>query len=282
MKHIRIAGSGSYIGMQAKAYLERMSDRYQADELDVTQPFSEADFVGYDCVLLVAGIAHRKETPDNRFEYTQVNCDLAERIALCAKKAGVSQLIFFSSMSVYGCVQGRITKDTLPSPNTAYGQSKWDAEQRLSLLQDDSFSVGVLRPPMIYGKGCKGNYPKISSLSQLVPVFPKFRNERSMLYIETLCDFLRCLIDAGCGGLYFPQNRDYLSTCEMVREIGSCHGRTIHMIPGFGWMLRLLSKAIPTVAKVCGSLTYDQSMSTAFRSDDECPFAETIRRSECE
>ena len=78
----------------------------------------------------------------------------------------------------------------------------------------------------------RGNYPRLSALAQSLPLFPRVQNERSMLYIDTLCAFVERLADSGAGGLYFPQNREYVSTCAMVREIAACHGRRVRLVPG--------------------------------------------------
>ena len=80
-----------------------------------------------------------------------------------------------------------ITKDTPVSPANCYGDSKVQAENGIRPLDDESFRVVILRPPMIYGKGSKGNYPLLAKLAQKTPVFPYVKNMRSMLYIENLC-----------------------------------------------------------------------------------------------
>ena len=75
-----------------------------------------------------------------------------------AKAEGVAQFIFMSSMSIYGKNTGRINKDTMPKPNSYYGKSKWQAEVALEQLVSETFQVAILRPPMVYGDGCRGNY----------------------------------------------------------------------------------------------------------------------------
>ena len=101
-----------------------------------------------------------------------------------------------------------------------------------------------------------------------------------MLYIETLCAFLEKLIESGEGGLFFPQNREYVSTCALVAEIARCRGRRVHMVPGLGGLLGALAERGGTVGKVFGTLTYEQSMSQAFRPEEEPSFARTIRLTE--
>lgn len=280
MIRVCITGAGSYIGTNIALHLARKPEAFRVAELDVSRPWDRELLKGFDAVIHVAGIAHQKETDENRSLYTAVNRDLALEVAAAAKEAGVRQFVFFSSMSVYGLTTGHITADTRPAPNTAYGLSKWEAEQGLSALEDDSFRVAVLRPPMIYGKGCRGNYPRLSALARSLPLFPRVNNQRSMLYTGTLCSFVETLLEEGCGGLYFPQNKDYVNTTALVKAVARCHRKRIWAVPGFGWLLRLLEGRISLVGKVFGSLTYDQQMSDAFRPADELDFAATIVETE--
>ncbi|MBR5546734.1 MAG: NAD-dependent epimerase/dehydratase family protein [Clostridia bacterium] len=280
MKNILITGAGSYIGSHIAAYLPERT--YTVRQLDLRRGLDPRAFEGQDVVIHVAGIAHQKETTRNKGLYQSVNCDLAVETAELAKKYGVKQFIFFSSMSVYGKTTGRITADTKPAPNTYYGQSKWDAEQKMALLADDHFRIAMLRPPMIYGKGCRGNYPRLAALAKKLPVFPQVHNQRSMLYIGTLCEFVRQLIESGKGGLYFPQNCEYVNTTELVTAIADCHGKKLMVIPGFGWLIRLVESHVGVVGKVFGTLTYDKSMSQEFADHGLISFEQTIRRTEAE
>ncbi len=279
MIRVCITGAGSYIGTNLGLHLSRCGD-FQVAEMDVSRPWQKELLQGFDAVVHVAGIAHQKETEGNRPLYTAVNRDLALEVAAAAKEAGVRQFVFFSSMSVYGLTTGHITADTAPSPITAYGQSKWEAEQGLEALADDSFRIAVLRPPMIYGRGCRGNYPRLSVLAQSLPMFPRVNNQRSMLYIGTLCSFVTELLQSGEGGLFFPQNREYVNTTDLVRIIASCRGKRILAVPGFGWLLKKLENRLGVVGKVFGSLTYDQSMSGRFRPADEPELGATIAETE--
>lgn len=280
MIRVCITGAGSYIGTHIGLHLAERPEQFEVAEMDVSQPWQAENLKGFDVVVHVAGIAHQKETEENRSLYTAVNRDLAIEVAKAAKANGVKQFVFFSSMSVYGIPTGVIDATTQPAPNTAYGTSKWEAEQGLAQLSDDTFRVAVLRPPMIYGKGCRGNYPRLSALARSLPVFPKVNNQRSMLFVGTLCSFIRQLLVSGEGGLYFPQNREYVNTTALVREVARCHRKRILAVPGFGWLLKRLEGKVSLVDKVFGTLTYDQRMSDAFRPEDELDFADTIQHTE--
>lgn len=280
MIRVCITGAGSYIGTHIGLHLAKLPGQFETVELDVSKPWQPEQLDGFDAVVHVAGIAHQKETDENRALYAAVNRDLTLEVAKAAKANGVKQFVFFSSMSVYGMNVGHIDTSVQPAPESAYGESKWEAEQGLSELADDSFHVAVLRPPMIYGKGCRGNYPRLSSLARSLPMFPKVKNQRSMLYIGTLCSFVQNLLESGEGGLYFPQNREYVNTTALVKEVARCHHRRMLAVPGFGWFLKRVERKSLLIGKVFGSLTYDQRMSDAFRPEDELDFAATIAQTE--
>ncbi len=278
MIHVLITGAGSYVGEKIAEYLPGAD--YAVRELDVRNGVDTSAFAGMDAVIHVAGIAHQKETPQNAKLYQKVNCDLAVETAKIAKANGVRQFVFFSSMSVYGMTTGRITAETQPDPNTHYGQSKWDAEQALTELADEHFHIAVLRPPMIYGPGCRGNYPRLASLARRLPFFPVVQNERSMLYIGTLCAFMDRLLQSGKGGLFFPQNREYVNTTKLVTAVARCHRKKLFLVRGFGWIIRLLQDRVCVVGKVFGTLTYDMAMSRDFAQAGQMDFEDTIRKTE--
>ena len=230
MKKILITGANSYIGTSFEKWVGQWPDKYSVDTVDMKDgSWKKKDFSQYDVVFHVAGIAHIKETKENQGLYYKVNRDLAYETAKKAKADGVKQFIFLSSMSVYGIETGVISKDTPLRPNSAYGKSKVEAEELISGLASDVFKVATLRPPMVYGKGCKGNYQRLAKLAVKTPIFPDIDNKRSMVYIDNLCEFVRLLIDDCGAGLYFPQNDEYVKTSEMVKLIAEAHGKKIRM-----------------------------------------------------
>lgn len=271
---VMITGAGSYLGSRIANCLTE--NGMAVETLDMRKAIPAKAFEGTDAVIHVAGIAHQRETQENEALYFQVNRDLAVETARAAKAQGVGQFVFFSSMSVYGMNSGHITAETAPAPRTAYGRSKWEAEQQLQALADERFKVAVLRPPMIYGKGCRGNYPRLRALALEMPFFPAVDNRRSMLYVGCLCGFVKRLVQSGLGGLYFPQNRDYVATDALVKAIADAHGKRLWLFPGLGTAIRRLSARSVLLEKVFGSLTYDQRMSEAFSDEPQPGFAETI------
>lgn len=260
MKKILITGANSYVGTSFENYLKQWNDKYIVETVDmIDETWKEKDFSKFDVVFHVAGIAHIKETKENASLYYKVNRDLVYEIAKKAKAEGVKQFIFLSSMSVYGMEIGVISKDTVPTPKSNYGKSKFQAEELIAQLQNSTFKIAVLRPPMIYGNGCKGNYVRLEKVALKLRVFPDVKNKRSMIYIDNLCEFIKLLIDDSSSGLFFPQNKEYVCTSEMVREIAKAHGKKIYMIKLFNPLLRVLK--VSTVNKVFGDLVYENGMS---------------------
>ena len=270
MKKILITGANSYIGTSFEAYLQQWPDQYAVTTVDMIDgSWRQMSFVGYDTVYHVAGIAHSdsgKITEEKKALYYKINTDLTVETAQKAKADGVRQFIFMSSAIVYGdsapVGQSKmITKDTPVSPANCYGDSKVQAENGIRPLADDGFKVVILRPPMIYGKGSKGNFPLLVKLADKLPAFPKVSNQRSMLYIGNLVEFVRLMIDHEEEGVFWPQNAEYSNTSDMVRQIAAANGRKLLLVPCLTWLLKLASHATGLVNKAFGNLAYDQSMS---------------------
>ncbi|MBP3544394.1 MAG: NAD-dependent epimerase/dehydratase family protein, partial [Lachnospiraceae bacterium] len=181
---------------------------------------------------------------------------------------------------VYGMSTGVITAATEPVPCSLYGKSKLAAEKALQDLRREDFKVCIVRPPMIYGNACKGNYRPLAKLARKTPIFPDVKNERSMLYIDNLCELLRLLVENEEAGIFFPQDKEYVKTSEMVKQIGTCHGRKPALTKVFNPMLRLLS-GVGVVKKVFGSLVYEKPMSVYDKGEYRIKeFAQAIEESE--
>jgi len=279
MKKVLITGANSYVGTSLEAWLNKYYENYSVDTIDMkNESWKEQNFSGYDSVVHVAGIAHIKETKKNADMYYKINRDLAYAAAQKAKNESVKQFIFLSSMSIYGMERGFIFKDTAARPAGNYAKSKFDAENLITLLNDENFKIAILRPPMIYGKGCKGNYPKLSKLAKKIPVFPDINNKRSMIYINNLCEFIRILIDDGAKGIYFPQNKEYVSTTELVKLISQIHKKNIKFTKLFNPIIRIFK--ISVVNKIFGDLVYDKSISEYNKNYIVSDFISSIEETE--
>jgi len=292
MKKILITGAESYVGTSLERWLQKNEDSYLIETVDTrTEAWKNMNFSAYDVVFHVAGIAHVDTSEISETEkkrYYSVNCDLAYEVARRAKEENVGQFIFMSSMNVYGELTGarnhKITLKTVPNPSNVYGDSKLQAEKKLKTLIGDDFQIVILRPPMIYGKGSKGNYFILSKIARKTPIFPDVYNCRSMLHIDSLCEFIRLMIDNQEKGTFFPQNKEYVRTSDMVRLIAKMHGRRVIMIPGLDWMINLLGRVPGRIGKLTskafGSTQYDMQMSEYKEEYRMSNFVESIRRTE--
>ncbi|MFD2728939.1 NAD-dependent epimerase/dehydratase family protein [Enterococcus camelliae] len=274
MKNILITGMNSYIGNSFESYMKQFSNDYQIDKISVRgEGWKEKNFSKYDAIFHVAGIAHAdvaKVSEKTKQMYYQVNSILAIDVAKKYKfdLAGKSgQFIYMSSIIIYGeeiniNKKRVITLQTRPNPSNFYGDSKLQAEMGLKLIETKDFHIAILRAPMIYGPESKGNYQQLVKFAMKLPAFPDIKNERSVLHIETLCQYVKNLVSNQVGGVFFPQNKEYMRTSYMVRDIAKDHGRNIYLFSWMNWMIKLLGyipgKIGRMTNKAFGNLVYEK------------------------
>ncbi|MGI1820931.1 NAD-dependent epimerase/dehydratase family protein [Exiguobacterium sp. TRN 1102] len=265
MKKVLITGANSYIGNSFRQWvIENYSSKIQVDAVGTRNgEWEQHSFEEYDTVLHVAGIAHVSTDQSMEDLYYQVNTDLTETIAKKAKKEGVRQFVFMSSMIVYGDASNAqmITQDTEPNPTNFYGNSKLQAEKKLALLEDDKFLVANVRPPMIYGKGSKGNYVKLAQLARKIPFFPSYQNQRSMIHIDNLCEFLALVILYEDRGTFHPQNSEYVCTSDLVSTIGKVNDNHVRGISIFNPLIKPFVHRHMTINKLFGDFVYSKELS---------------------
>lgn len=284
--HILITGQNGYIATQLASWLEQKPDT-RATLIGVRDDaWQSCDFSAYDAVVHCAALVHKKETPDMAAEYDRVNAGLTRAIAEKAKREGVRRFVFLSTMAVYGVEDSLreprvIARATETNPVTLYGKSKLAAERMLAQLADGGFYVSTVRPPMVYGKGCPGNYRLLRTLALRARVFPKIQNQRSMIFIDNLCELIFLALQKESGGLYMPQNAQPVCTYELARQIAACHGARVWVTPALDPPLRLAGRFVGKVSKAFGNLTYAPELSACFGGRYRvCGFEESVRRTE--
>jgi len=264
VKKILVTGADSYVGTAFERWFSQYPDEYSVDTIDMRDNvWQDKPFEGYDVVLHVAAVVHKKESPKIESMYLKVNVDLPVAVAKKARAAGVRQFIFMSTMAVYG-EEGEIgheviiTRDTTPNPKTYYGKSKLAAEYELNKLANENFKILVLRPPMIYGSNCPGNYAKLVKLAKLTPIFPMIENKRCMLYIGKLCQHLKRHIDKESKELFFPQDNEHWNASLLVKKLAEQSGKKIYLSESMGWLIRLIGARLGVIKKVFGNLVYER------------------------
>lgn len=266
MKRVLITGANSFVGMNIEKWLLKTPGEFEVDTVDtMNEAWKQADYTKYDAVFHVAGIAHVDPKPEMKNLYYKVNRDLAIEVAKWAKEHGVKQYIYMSSGIVYNAsksLKGDVkTKDTVPCPNDFYGDSKLQAENGLKELYCETFKICILRPPMIYGPGNKGNLPRLAWLATKTPVFPAWHNKRSMLHVYNLAEFVKQIILREMEGTFFPQNAEYADTVEIVRQFAKEHGHKIWISRLFNPFVWLGSFFLPAIPKMFADSYYVQEMS---------------------
>lgn len=272
MKRILITGEHGWIASSLCDALNRTPERYAAETVSLRNGLPETlDWKGFDAVVHTAAIVHQKETRETEALYMRVNRDLTEALAKAAKRGGVKQFVFFSTMSVYGMETGTITKDTIPKPVTQYGRSKFEAERRIAALSDETFFVSILRPPMVFGPGAKGNPERLRRLAKRLPFCPDFENRRSMVSIDTLCDTVRRLIDTPRAGVFFPQEPEPIATRTLIARAMEEQGRTPKRSGLFNPAIRALRACTHVGRKAFGDLVYEDLRELPLPNKEEEP-----------
>ena len=268
MKRIVITGRNSYIGTHIEDWISNHRTEWAVSMLNVRDDsWRNYDFTNTDVVIHLAGIVHQPQL-QNREVYEEINVELTYNIANRAKMQGVKQFVFFSSMAVYGIekllVPNIITEDTPMNPQSLYGQTKLTAENRILKLNDQFFTVTIVRPPNVYGKGCKGKYiDGFTSIVKRFPILPYAYNNcrQSLIYIDNLCELVTRIIDLRKEGIFMPQDDSAVSAVELMNGIAMGIGKKIYFSKLLGFAVRILS-FLPIVKKAYGGVEYSRTLST--------------------
>lgn len=272
MKRILITGEHGWIGTAIRDRLNGTPDRYTAETVSLRNVRPETlDLRGFDAIVHAAAIVHRRETSRTESLFREINCELTAALAQAAKRDGVKLFVFFSTMSVYGMETGTVTKDTVPKPVTQYGRSKLAAERRIAPLSDETFCVTILRPPVVFGPGAKGNPEKLFRLAKRLPFCPDFTNRRSMVSIDTLCKAVQRLLDAPRAGVFFPQEPEPVATCDLIERAMREQGRTPKRSRLLNPAIRILRACTRVGKKAFGDFVYEDLSALPLPDGEEGP-----------
>lgn len=265
--NILIIGKNSYIGNHIDEWLSRYG--HKVAQLDVlTEDWKNYDYSPFDAIVHVAGIVHRPDCKDWEL-YKRVNTDMPVKIATMAKEQGVKQYIYFSTMGVYQAnkkLGASVVDETTPllsNSSSFYGMSKLMAEEALTKLQEEGFSVAFVRPPSVYGKGCKGGYiTGFKKIAQMLPVIPRaYENAcQSFIYIDNLSECVRLIVENHLSGVFCPQDDEIPNANRLLEVICKSIGKTYRSSRLLGICLQLL-RFIPLVKKAYGGIEYSRTLS---------------------
>jgi UDP-glucose 4-epimerase len=258
---ILIVGAGGYIGENFAEYATKHK-QFDVDIVNSFKGWTRKNFEGYDSVIFAAGIAHRRQNKKNAHQYYAVNRDLAVAVAEKAKASNVPQFIYLSSMAVYGKKEGEISANTEAKPrhNDNYGKSKFEAENALKNLDTGGdFKVAIIRPPMVYGENCPGKYSQLARISKFLRIVPNNNNKRSMIYINSLSEFLCMIITTRENGTFCPQDAEYVNTAKLIAKMRQENGKKTTII-GAAWLISLCSAIFPPVKTAFASLYYKKDL----------------------
>lgn len=236
MKKILITGAHSFIG----TYFTSASESYDVHEVDLeTIALDDISFKDFDVVFHVAAIVHQDSSmPEHK--YLEINRDLAYNVAKAAKSNGVSQFVFMSTVKVYGensSEEDPWTEVSECSPQDAYGKSKLLAELLLEGLVNDDFIVSIIRTPVVYGSGVKGNVAMIGRFISRFRFLPLggIHNKRAMIYIGNLIHIIQSVIDQKYPGVVLASENMGYSTSQFVTFLSdsSCKRTLITPLPYF-------------------------------------------------
>ncbi|QHP69092.1 NAD-dependent epimerase/dehydratase family protein [Bradyrhizobium sp. LCT2] len=236
----------------------------------------QAALEGVDAVVHLAARVHHKHEEHAVQLYRNVNIAGTLHLAHSAATAGVRQFIFVSTVLVHGrSNEGRAPfseKDIL-TPRGLYGMSKAAAEAGLrTLARDSAINISVIRPPLVYGAGAKGNFALLTravSLGLPLP-FAAIHNHRAFLAVQNLSSFiLRRLAHpdpASNFEIFLVADKEQVSTPEFIERLAKASGkspRLFGMPPDLlGTLLRVIGRQ-DTHDSLIGSLELDISKAIA-------------------
>jgi nucleoside-diphosphate-sugar epimerase len=245
------------------------SEQIIVDKIDGQSDWTAA-LQDVEVVIHLAARVHvmRETSTDPLAEFRKVNVQGTKNLARQAARAGVKRLVYVSSIKVNGeTTDGRqsYTERDMPSPQDPYGVSKWEAEQALHhVAQETGLEVVIVRPPLVYGPGVKGNFISLlSALNRGIPLpLAGADNARSLVYVGNLVDALiGCAIHpAAAGQTYLVSDGETVSTSELVRRLAEAMGVPVRLFPFPPSLLRLagaLAGKSGQIERLLGSLQVD-------------------------
>ena len=291
MLNILVTGANGFVGkalskeMIKRGYSARLSmrriDNVAADAVSAGLYMSIGEIgpdtnwthtlKGMDCVIHLAARVHvmRDLAGDPLAEFRRINTAGTARLAVCAAQAGVRRLVFMSSVKVNGeeTTKTPFTENDPAQPCDPYAISKWEAEQALArIARDSGLEVVILRSPLVYGPGVKGNFRSLMSWVNKGYPLPlgAIHNLRSLIALDNLVDLAILCIEhpAAVNGTFLVSDGEDVSTAELLRRLGRALGKPARLVPIPAWFIEIGAATLgmsDAAGRLCGNLQVDIS-----------------------
>ncbi|MGD9625336.1 MAG: NAD-dependent epimerase/dehydratase family protein [Arcobacter sp.] len=256
---IFITGSNGYLG---NSFLGQYENKYTFEKFSLlNQKIEDIKLDNIDAILHCAALVHQKV--EHSYEkYYEINVKYPVKLAKIAKQNAVKQFVFISTIAVYGEDEKKLDENTICNPATFYGKSKLEAEKELLKLNDDNFTVSIVRPPMIYGKNAPGNIDSLVKLVKKSSIIPlaNIQNKRSFISIHNLCYIINEVIIQKKSGIFLASDDEPLSTSKLIELITKNLDKKIYLIkiPFFETLLKILKPSFHK--RLYGSLEIDNTI----------------------
>jgi len=258
-KTILLTGASGFIGSY---FIEKYKSKYNVKTFSFLHDDFEALHVeDVDLVFHLSALVHQMGEK-SASEYEKVNVTQTLELAKKVEESGVKHFVFMSTVAVYGIEIGVMSEESECNPLTEYGKSKLKAEVELQKLEDESFKISIIRPPIVYGKNAPGNMRSLLNLISKVPLLPfgGIDNKRSMVYIGNLCHLVDVVIEQEKEGIFLASDDEPLSTSRLIEFIAKSLDKKIYLIkiPFFETLLKLVKPSFHK--RLYGSLEIDNTL----------------------
>ena len=259
MKKLLITGSTGYLG---NSFINQFGNKYTFEKFSLlNQKIEDIKLDNIDAILHCAALVHQKVELSYE-KYHEINVEYPVKLAKIAKQNGVKQFVFISTVAVYGEEKEKLDENTVCNPITPYGKSKLEAEKELLKLNDDNFTVSIVRPPMIYGKNAPGNIDNLVKLVKKLPIIPlaNIKNKRSFIFIQNLLHIIDEVILQKKSGIFLACDDEPLSTSKLIDLIAKNLAKKTYLIkiPFFESLLKILKPSFHK--RLYGSLEIDNTI----------------------
>jgi UDP-glucose 4-epimerase len=274
---ILLTGAEGFVGsrMRQSASFEFVPFSFSRGDLDAI------DFSGIDAVVHLAALVHQMKGAEET-EYFRINRDGTVALAKRAKRAGVKQFVFMSSVKVYGEENDLpYTESSLCHPTDPYGRSKLEAEQQLGELMDETFAIALIRSPLVYGEGVKANMLSLMRLVDRFALLPfgHLDNKRSMIYVGNLVHLIGEIVRQGKSGIFLAADNGPVSTTRLVESMAKAMGKELKLF-SCPLLAGILKRLRPGLYRRLYKSLYVQNAKTvdALRLENPFTFDEGIGR----